>query len=108
MHINKTIIINVATDATTAIITTTFLSSSDGFRLNGLLGPLLAAFIEGEERLFDAIVEDKEPLLVVIVEAAESLLVVTGVVFVVVLVVVMVLTDMLGVCVIGANRVIGS
>ena len=101
MHINKMMIIKVATDTTIAIITTTFLSSSGGFRLNGLSESLLVSFVEVKERFFDAIVEGKEPFLV-------KIIVVTGAFGVVVLVVVMVLTDVPGFCVVGANRVIGS
>lgn len=90
MHINKMMIIKVAIDATVAIIITTFLSSSGGFRLNGLSEPLLVAIFENREPLF---------VTIVIVTAA-----------VVVLVVVLgeVQTDVLGVCVVDTNRVIGS
>lgn len=84
-------IIKVTTDANVAIIITTFLSSSGGFRLNGLSEPLFVAIVEGTETLLDAIVESRELLLVVV----------TAVVVAIVVVV-------LGVCVVDAKLVIGS
>ena len=101
MHINKTMIIKVATDATVAIIITTYLSSSGRFRLNGLSEPLLVAIVENREPLFVAVVEDRELSLIAIT-------VVTDVVVVLVVALGVILTDVLGVCVVDANRVIGS
>ena len=102
MHINKMMIIKVATDTTVAITITTFLSSSGGFRLNDLSEPLLVAFAEGAEILIDVIVEGIVFAVFSVVAAAIFVVVFIAVVIVVVLV------DVLGVCVVGANRVIGS
>ena len=122
MHINKMIIIKVATDAI-AIIITTFLSSSGGFRLNGLSESLLVAVVEDAKTLSNAIVEGAEPLLVVIVENREpflggivegreslliAIIVATAVVLVLVVFLVVILTDVLGVCVVDANGATGS
>ena len=105
-------IIKVATDATVAIIITIFLSSSNGFRLNGLSELLLVAFVERAETLFDGIVEGAESVFVLIDLGREALLVAiivaTVAVVVVVVVVVVVLTDVLDACVVDTNRVIGS
>ena len=94
-------IIKVATDATVAIIITIFLSSSNGFRLNGLSELLLDGIVEGAESVFVLIDLGREPLLVAIIVA-------TVAVVVVVVVVVVVLTDVLDACVVDTNRVIGS
>ena len=93
---NKVIIIKVAIDATVAITITTFLTSSWGFRLNDLSEPFLVVFVEDVGTLFDVVVEGK-------VFAAAIVAVV-----VIVVVMVVVLSDKLVVCVVGANRVIGS
>ena len=102
MHINKMMIIKVATDATVAITITTFLSSFVEFRLNGLSEPLLAAFVESAETLIDVIVEGIVFVVFSVVAGAIVVVVFMAVVIVVVLV------DVLGVCVVGTNRVIGS
>ena len=106
------IIIKVATDATVAIAIIMFLLSSVGFRLNDLSEPLLAAFVEGAETLFDAIVEFKTfvtffPVATTIVVVV-AMVVANVAVVAVAVVVVVIPTGLLGVCFAGANRVIGS
>lgn len=102
MHIDKMMIIKVASDATVAITTTKFLSSSGGSRLNGLSETFFVAIVEGVKTLFDVVVEDT------VFEA--FFVAVTAIVLVVVIVVVMAvpMTDMQGGSFAGANRVIGS
>ena len=102
MHINKMMIIKVATDATVAITITTFLSSSGEFILNGLSEPILVAFTEGAETLIDVNVEG--PVIVVFSVFAAAIVVVVFIAAVIVVV----LADVLGVCLVGANRAIGS
>lgn len=101
MNIIKMMIIKVVTDATVAITTTTFLSSSGGFKVNGLPEPLLVAIVEDVGTLLDAVVKG-------VVFVAFSLFAAAIVVVVVVAVVVVVLADVQGASFVRANRVIGS
>ena len=96
-------ITKVAIDATIAIIITTFLSTSGRFILTGLSEPLLFAIVERVNRFFDTIVDSIGFVIFCVVVVMVAAIVVTVAVFVLV-----VLKDMLGVCVVGANRIIGS
>ena len=96
-------ITKVAIDATIAIIIATFLSSSGRFILTGLSEPLLFAIVERVKRFFDTIVDSIGFEIFCVVVVMVAAIVVTVAVFVLV-----VLKDMLGVCVVGANRIIGS
>ena len=101
MNIAKMMIIKVATDTTVAITTTTFLSSSGGFKVNGLPEPLLVAIVEDVGTLLDPVVKG-------VVFVAFSLVAAAIVVVIVVAVVVVVLADVQGVSFVCANCVIGS
>ena len=102
MYITKIMIIKVATDATVAITITAFLSSSGGFRVNGLPEPLLVAIAEGVEKWRNAVVKGA---VFVVFSLVAAPIVVVGVI---VVLVVMVLTDAQGASFVCANRVIGS
>ena len=88
-HINKMMIIKVATDATVVIIIITFLSSSGEFWFNVLSEPSVASIAESVVVLFVVVI-----IFVVVVA--------------IIAVAVVVLADVLGAGVVDKNRVTGS
>ena len=101
MNVTKMMITKVATDATVAITITTFLSSSGGFKVNGLPEPLLVAIVEDVGTLLDAAVKG-------VVSVPFSLVAAAIVVVVAVAVVVEVLADVQRASFVCANGAIGS
>ena len=93
MYIVKTMIVKVATDTTAAIIMMFFILS-DGFWPSSLFKPLVVEFVEELFALTFFVIDTGFETIVSVVVAL--------------VVVAVVVVDVLGVCVVDANRVIGS
>lgn len=100
MYIVRVMIIKITTD-TTAAITIMFFVSSDVFSPSSLFKPLVVEFVEEIFALAVIIDTDFETFVVVVAITLVDLGLVT-------VVVALVVVDVLGACVVDANRIIGS